>query len=52
VTHPISQDRAKTVIWKGEGKGGSSSQSESSSAVGVMMSIMKKLRTSFTKAQL
>jgi hypothetical protein len=50
VTHPIGQDRAKAVAWKGKGTEGSSSQSESSSKMGGIMSNLKKLSTSFTKA--
>jgi hypothetical protein len=54
VTHPIGQDRAKAVARKGKGKRkeGSSSQSESSSALGGIMSTVKKLSTSFVKAQI
>jgi hypothetical protein len=48
VTHPIGRDRAKAATRKGQGKKASSSQSESSSAVGGMMSTLKKLNTSFT----
>jgi hypothetical protein len=50
VTHPIGQDRAKAVARKGKGKEGLSSQSESSSTVGGIMSTLKKLSTSFGKA--
>jgi hypothetical protein len=49
VTHPIGGDRAKVAVRKGKGKEGSSSQSESSSTMGDIMSTLKKLRTSFTK---
>jgi hypothetical protein len=56
VTHPISRDRAKAVIRKGKGKGkgkeGSSSQSDHSFVVSGMISTLKKLSTSFAKAQL
>jgi hypothetical protein len=54
VTHPISRDRAKAVIQKGKGKGkeGSSSQSDHSFIVSGMISTLKKLSTSFAKAQL
>jgi hypothetical protein len=49
VTRPIGQDRAKVAVRKEKGKEGSSSQSESSSTMGDMMSTLKKLSTSFTK---
>jgi hypothetical protein len=52
VTHPIGHDRAKMTMRKGRAKEGSSSQSESSAALGVMTSTLKKLNTSFGKAQL
>jgi hypothetical protein len=52
VTHPIGRDRAKVVAREGKEKEVSSSQSESSSAIGDMMSTLKKLSTSFTKTQL
>jgi hypothetical protein len=52
VTRPIGWDRAKVVAWKGKGKEGSSSQSESSSAMGGIISTLKKLNTSFTNAQM
>jgi hypothetical protein len=45
VTHPIDQDRAKTTAWKGKGKEDLSSQSRSSSAMGSIMSTLKKLGT-------
>jgi hypothetical protein len=51
-TRPIGRDRAKATAWKGKEKQGSSSQSESSSAVGGIMSTLKKLNTSFAKAQM
>jgi hypothetical protein len=52
VTRPISRDRAKTVAQKGKGKEDSSSQNESSSTLGGIMSTLKKLDTSFTRAQM
>jgi hypothetical protein len=52
VTRPIGRDRAKVTAQKGKEKEGSSSQSESSSIVGGIMSTLKKLSTSFTKAQI
>jgi hypothetical protein len=52
VTRSISQDRAKMVVRKGKGKEDSSSQSGSSSAMGGIMSTLKKLGTSFTRAQM
>jgi hypothetical protein len=52
VTHPIGQDRAKTVTWKWKGKKDSSSQSGSSSAMDDIMSTPKKLGTSFSRAQM
>jgi hypothetical protein len=52
VTHPIDQDRAKTAVWKGKGKEDSSSQSRSSSTMGDIMSTLKKLGNSFTRAQI
>jgi hypothetical protein len=52
VTHPIGHDRAKMTMRKGRAKEDSSSQSESSAALGVMTSTLKKLNTSFDKAQL
>jgi hypothetical protein len=45
VTHPTGRDRDKTVMWKGKGKEDSSSQSESSSVMGDIMSTLKKLST-------
>jgi hypothetical protein len=50
VTHPIGQDRAKLAVRKGKGKEDSNSQSESSSVIGSIMSTLKKLSTTFTKA--
>jgi hypothetical protein len=50
VTHPIGRDRAKAAARKEKGTEGSSSQSESSSKMGSIMSNLKKLSTSFTKA--
>jgi hypothetical protein len=52
VTRPIGRDRAKTVARKGKGKEDSSSQSGSSSTMGDIMSTLKKLDTSFTRAQM
>jgi hypothetical protein len=52
VTHPIGRDRVKADARKGKGKEDSSSQSESSSVMGDIMSTLKKLRTSFTNAQM
>jgi hypothetical protein len=52
VTRPIGRDRAKTVVRKGKGKEDSSSQSGSSSAMVAIMSTLKKLGTSFTRAQI
>jgi hypothetical protein len=52
VTHPIDQDRAKTVMRKGKGKEDLNSQSGSSSAIVGIMSTLKKLDTSFTRAQM
>jgi hypothetical protein len=52
VTCPIGQDRAKTPTWKRKGKEDSTSQSESSSAMADIMSTLKKLATSFTRAQM
>jgi hypothetical protein len=50
VTRPIGRDGAKPVAQKGKGMEGLSSQSESSSKMGDIMSTLKKLSTSFTKA--
>jgi hypothetical protein len=52
VTRPIGWDRVNAVAQKGKGKKGSNSQSESSAAVGSMMSTLNKLSTSFAKVQL
>jgi hypothetical protein len=52
VTRPIGRDRGKTAARKGKGKEDSSSQSGSSSAMGGIMSTLKKLDTSFTRAQM
>jgi hypothetical protein len=49
-THPIGRDRAKATAQKGKETEGSNSQSESSSAMDGIMSTLKKLSTSFTKA--
>jgi hypothetical protein len=52
VTHPKGRDRAKATAQKGKGQLGSSSQSEPSSVMGSIISTLKKLSTSFTKAQM
>jgi hypothetical protein len=52
VTCLIGRDRAKAAVQKGKGKEGSSSQNKFSFVVGGIMSTLKKLRTSFGKAQL
>jgi hypothetical protein len=52
VTHPISRDRAKTVARKEKRKEDLNSQSGSSSTMDVIMSTLKKLDTSFTRAQM
>jgi hypothetical protein len=52
MTRPISRDRAKTVARKGKGKKDSSSQNGFSSTFGGIMSTLKKLDTSFTRAQM
>jgi hypothetical protein len=52
VIHPIGRDRAKSAARKRKGKEGSSSQNEYSSAMGDIMSTLKKLSTTFTKAQI
>jgi hypothetical protein len=52
VTRPIGRDRAKTATRKGKGKEDSSSQSRSNSAMGGIMSTLKKLDTSFIRAQM
>jgi hypothetical protein len=54
VTCPMGQDRAKAVAWKGKrkGEGRLSKQNESSSAMGDMMSTMKKLSYLFAKVKL
>jgi hypothetical protein len=52
VTHPIDWDRAKTVARKEKGKEDSNSQNRSSSAMGGIMSTLKKLVTSFIRAQM
>jgi hypothetical protein len=52
VTHSIGRNRAKAGAWKRKGKEGSSNQSGSSSTMGGIMSTLKKLSTSFTKAQM
>jgi hypothetical protein len=50
VTCPIDRDIAKAAARKGKGKEDSSSQSESSSTVGDIISTLKKLSTLFAKA--
>jgi hypothetical protein len=50
VTHPISRDRANTVVQKGKGKKNSISQSGSSYAMSGIVSTLKKLGTSFIRA--
>jgi hypothetical protein len=52
VTHPTSQYRVKTAARKRKGKEDSSSQSGYSSVMGGIMSTLKKLDTSFTRAQI
>jgi hypothetical protein len=52
VTRPIDRDRAKTVALKGKEKENLSSQNGSSSVIGGIMSTLKKLDTSFTRAQM
>jgi hypothetical protein len=49
VTYPIGRDRAKTAARKGKGKEDSINQSGSSSVMGDIMSVLKKLGTSFTR---
>jgi hypothetical protein len=50
VTRPIDRDRAKMAVWKGKGKEDSSSQSGSSSVMADIISTLKKLGISFTRA--
>jgi hypothetical protein len=52
VTRPIGLDRTKTTVRKGKGKEDSSSQSESYFAMADIMSTLKKLDTSFTRAHM
>jgi hypothetical protein len=52
VARPIGRDRAKTSVQKEKGKEDSSSQSRSSSTIGGIMFTLKKLDTSFTRAQM
>jgi hypothetical protein len=47
VSHPMDRDRAKATTWKG--KESSSTQSKPSSTMGVLMSTLKRLSTSFAK---
>jgi hypothetical protein len=52
VTRPIGRDSAKMAARKEKWKEDSSSQSGSSSAMGGIMSTLKKLGTSFIRAQI
>jgi hypothetical protein len=52
VVRPIDRDRAKTTAQKRKWKEGLSSQSGSSSSISGIMSTLKKLCTSFTRAQM
>jgi hypothetical protein len=52
VTHPIGRDRGKTTTRKGKGNEASSSQSRSFFSIGGVISTLKKLATSFTRAQM
>jgi hypothetical protein len=52
MTHPIGRDRAKTTARKEKLKEDSSSQNGSSSVMDCIMSTLKKLCTSFTRAQM
>jgi hypothetical protein len=52
VTHPIGRDRTKAAARKGKWKEHSNSQSGSSSTIGGIMSTLKKLSISITKAQM
>jgi hypothetical protein len=52
VTHPIGRDRARRPHGRKKGKEDSSSQNGSSSAMAGIMSTLKKLDTSFTRAQI
>jgi hypothetical protein len=52
MTRPIGRDRVKTTAWKGKEKKNSSSQSRYSSAMVGIMFTVKKLDTSFTRAQM
>jgi hypothetical protein len=52
VTRLIDQDRAKSATRKEKWKECSSSQSNSSSAMGDIKSTLKKLSTTFTKVQM
>jgi hypothetical protein len=51
-TRPIGRNRAKTATRKGKEKENSSSQRGSSSAMGSIMSTLKKLDTSFNRVQM
>jgi hypothetical protein len=52
VTHPIGRDRGKTTTRKGKENEASSSQSMSFFSIGGVISTLKKLATSFTRAQM
>jgi hypothetical protein len=52
VARPIGRDRAKTAVRKEKVKEDSSSQSGSSSTISDIMFTLKKLDTSFTRAQM
>jgi hypothetical protein len=52
VTHLIGRDRAKMAAQKEKWKEDSSNQSRSSSVMSDIMSTLKKLCTSFTRAQM
>jgi hypothetical protein len=52
VNRPIGRDRAKMVTRKGKGKECSSSQNRYSFTMGGIMLTLKKLGTSFTRAQM
>jgi DNA-binding LacI/PurR family transcriptional regulator len=52
VTHLIGRARAKTTVWKGKEKEDLSSQSRSSSVMDDIISTLKKLGISFTRAHM
>ena len=52
MTRPIGRNRDNTVARKGKGKEDSSNQSGYSSAISGIMSTLKKLGTSFTRASM